>query len=418
MAKPGRSGRCLPVLALVLALTLTLVPPAAAQPVDWSLSGFATLGFAISDSNQTYLRHIDDTGTIKADSLLGAQLDISSTTGWGRIGATVQGLLTAPEDRDDGMAGKLSWAFVSWRPDNDWLIRLGKIRAATLIHTQNMDVGVTYDQLRLPAEFYSLSPVYDMWGGTAMHTWQRSDAEITLEGYVGYSRVYSRYAWSDGSVHYYDHDMILGGVVASYVLPRLTLRASLNLGRLFSPDGSDIYPDGIGSSDIAGETLYFYDGLRHSAGIGAVTVGLDWQIDDGWRLTAEYGARRLDVANGRNSHGAYVTLARRLGAWTPYISLAGLTSDGDILDWYGTIDGSPVPALSGLGSSYHSEVANTLGAYEQASLMLGASYSLSPTTRIKAEWMHTRVGTASSLFDGGFSGGSANVFSLAVAKSF
>ena len=49
-----------------------------------------------------------------------------------------------------------TWAFVSWRPDNDWLLRLGKQRLPLFLNTENRDVGQTYDLLRLPGGVHDL----------------------------------------------------------------------------------------------------------------------------------------------------------------------------------------------------------------------------------------------------------------------
>ena len=37
--------------------------------------------------------------------------------------------------------------------------------------------------------------------------------------------------------------------------------------------------------------------------------------------------------------------------------------------------------------------------YDQHSLAIGTSYSLSPTSKVKAEWMRVRIGKVSSLVD-------------------
>ena len=64
------------VLALVLAF------PLSASAVDMTWSGFGTIGYAQSDQPYNYLRFVDEDGTFKRDSLLGAQLDIKFDQHW------------------------------------------------------------------------------------------------------------------------------------------------------------------------------------------------------------------------------------------------------------------------------------------------------------------------------------------------
>ena len=54
--------------ALLCALTST-----GANAVDFSLSGYGTLGWAQSDAHDAYLRYIDDRGSLERDSVFGAQ---------------------------------------------------------------------------------------------------------------------------------------------------------------------------------------------------------------------------------------------------------------------------------------------------------------------------------------------------------
>jgi hypothetical protein len=66
-----------------LLLALAVAFPLSASAVDMTWSGFGTLGFAQSNQPYPYLRFIDDGGTFKSDSLLGAQLDLKFDQHWG-----------------------------------------------------------------------------------------------------------------------------------------------------------------------------------------------------------------------------------------------------------------------------------------------------------------------------------------------
>ncbi|MBT9520536.1 MAG: hypothetical protein IV101_06545, partial [Dechloromonas sp.] len=120
-----------------------------AQALDLTWSGFGTVGFAQSDKSYKYQRFIDNHGTFKRDTILGGQLDARLSQQWS---ATIQAKLAPSDHNDTDWQTSLAWAFVSWRPSDDWLIRAGKIRLPLMLNTENNDVGATFDFARLPQE--------------------------------------------------------------------------------------------------------------------------------------------------------------------------------------------------------------------------------------------------------------------------
>src|ERR1700682_5644121 len=129
----------------LLYCALSLLGSAGGTAADFKLTGFGTLGYAIGDQDFRYLRYIDDRGTFKADSLLGLQGEAQFNSQWG---ATLQAVASAPRTRDDGVEAKIRGPFFIFRPDNDWLWRVGRLRPPFLINSQNAEVGVTYDEAR------------------------------------------------------------------------------------------------------------------------------------------------------------------------------------------------------------------------------------------------------------------------------
>lgn len=78
---------------------------------------------------------------------------------------------------------------------------------------------------------------------------------------------------------------------------------------------------------------------------------------------------------------AYLSLLKRAGRWTPYLTLSRLHS-ADIPDAHSA-----------------SAVAVSLGAFDQSALAAGASWSLSRSGKLKGEWMRVRIGNGSTLVD-------------------
>src|ERR1700682_769973 len=109
--------------ALLLAVLMNLAPlPVAAvdfsvAAVDFSVSAFGTLGYARSDQPYTYQRFIDKSGTFMRDSLAVVPVDTRVAH---KIRETVQVKMAPDTANDNRYVGTVSWAFLSYRPTNDW----------------------------------------------------------------------------------------------------------------------------------------------------------------------------------------------------------------------------------------------------------------------------------------------------------
>jgi len=153
------------------------------------------------------------------------------------------------------------------------------------------------------------------------------------------------------------------------------------------------------------------------------TLGADWWAGD-WRVTGEYSQRVVEGTTvGAGGKSAYVTLARQIGKWTPYVTYARLLSASDTRGLYQAVNGTPVPLAAQLfppflPANFHRTLADGIVVSDQYSTMLGASYSFSATSKLKLEWMQTHIGLASVLVDGDVHNQSFNVFSLSYSMAF
>jgi hypothetical protein len=145
-------------LAAAAALAATAWP-AAALDLQWS--GFGTLGYAKSNRPFAWQRSITDEGSFERDTVLGGQLDLRLNPEWS---ATVQARLAQDEKKDNAWTPTIAWAFIAWRPDNDWLLRAGKFRVPLFLFSETQDIGTSRDMARLPNDSYTLNPVSDFTG--------------------------------------------------------------------------------------------------------------------------------------------------------------------------------------------------------------------------------------------------------------
>ena len=168
----------------VLFFLVSAALPVAA--IEWSWSGYGTLGYAQSDRGYTFERFTNDQGTLKRDSIFGLQLTADFNPQWG---ATLQTTLAPSVNDDNASEVTLPWAFVSWRPENEWLLRAGKMRMPMYLNSENLSVGASYEFMHLPTEVYSTAPTNDFTGLAFTRTWPGAQGEWSLDGFWGHTRL-------------------------------------------------------------------------------------------------------------------------------------------------------------------------------------------------------------------------------------
>lgn len=401
----------LPVLAVLTA-------PALAVELTWS--GFGTIGFAQSDQSYKYQRFIDNHGTLNRDSILGAQLDARFSQQWS---ATVQGKVGAADHSDDSLEASLAWAFLSWRPSDDWLIRVGKIRLPLMLNAENNDVGATFDFARLPQEVYSISPLNDIVGVGVSKTWFGDSLDWIAEVYGGKVtspwRYYAR-EWMGLDQPYPGSFFVTYNVKSAGLV--LTARSLDNTFRV-GAHRVEISRDGakIGRPIVnVGGFYQFAEGGEEKIIIPLFTVGASALLPADVRMIGEYAWIKLDSSSeGLDRWGAYLSLSKRIGAWTPYVYYAKAKSRDSALAKYQTINNNVVPSPYEGTQKF---MADLIVPYDQSTVALGTTYRLTPSALLKAEWSQTNTGVASSLVDAPSGGDSShqqiNVFSFSYNFTF
>lgn len=396
----------------LLACTLTCQAWAA----DYSISGFGTLGYARSDKPYNYQRFINEGGTLRRDSVAGVQLDARFTE---TVGATVQLLAAPATDSDSKTDASVAWAFVSLRPTNDWLFRAGKQRIPLYLFSQSYSVGVTFPFARLPTEMYSISPSNEFTGLSASKSWEISGGDLTLDGYWGVSDLDVRFWIRDGipmvqspGSQFRKIGVDGGGLAISFRRQDNVLRAGLGKVIVDERHSSNAYPvtypyvslfPGIGyyqvNSSLPGPGIPVID----QYGYRTFTLGADLDIGSGFRAIGEFARSYVsDTLFSTQSTRGYLALLRPINKWTPYISYAFLHSEANVLALQRAVNDTTVPGfIPGAAQINLAQRAgaDSLLAFDQRSLAIGTSYSLSATSKIKAELMHVRIGQVSSLVD-------------------
>ena len=410
--RPMRPSLSLPSLSFALLAPLLASVAAPTHAAEFSASGFGTLGYARSDRAYAYQRFIDDHGTLQRDSVAGLQVDARFDHGFG---ATVQVKAAARADRDTGYEASIAWAFVSYRPSNDWLFRLGKQRIPLYLYSENYDVGATYDFARLPVEMYSISPSNDFVGASFGRTWKTASGEWSLDGYMGESKTHYR-VWLREAAP---------GLTAGAQFGDLTIRG----GGLLLTHRSEMHNLRIGllrvraAAERAFPATYPFVGLAPGLGYYQVdaalpgpgvplndhvdnttlTLGAELSLPRDFRVVGEFARSIVPHDDlGPQGNRGYLAVLRKAGAWTPYASYAFLRSPKRQRDLHGRVNDNLLPDVipgAALINPTQRAGADQLLVYHQHTFALGTSYTISPTSKLKAEIARTRIGDVSALVD-------------------
>lgn len=425
-------------LALSGAIAASLISITAGA-VETSLSGFGTLGYAKSNQSYNFERFINHNGTAARDSIAGVQADIKFTES---VGATIQGKFAPSLKSDAAWDATLSWAFLSWRPANDSLIRLGKQRVPLYLYSESQDVGVTHDFARLPSEMYSISPSTDYVGASLSKTWNPNLGELTLDGYAGNIatdwRVYQRDnvplpppAQPGASFKHISVDS--GGLVLTLLRDEDKYRAGIHKQTTaidpYSPAYLSLEPAtyfGLPAGAVTGSAYTVLPQAQITSVDSQVyTLSAEIHLPQDFRVIGEYGRRKItNGVSGIDTNGGYFALLKNVDAWTPYASYALIKSRADLLSQYQAVNGNTnglnvvvppatpgyaqlVGAAAGINASQRVLADGSLP-YDQYTIALGTSYRLTPKQKVKVEWARTHVGVASSFVDAPANGNVSN----------
>lgn len=396
-----------------MAAALLAAPVARAQEFSWS--AFGTIGYAQSNRDYGYMRNIDSSGSFDTDTVLGAQGDLRLNPQWS---GTVQ-LKLAQSLKSDGRWDLTpAWAFVAWRPQDDWLLRAGKMRAPLYLQSESLDVGVTHDMARLPAEMYTLAPSSDFAGVSLAKTWALGERDLALDLYSGEIGTTARFWLRDGAppqygvgANFVDVKVRSSGLALTLRSPEGVLRGGIHRIAVRRRDGTPIATSYPFVEVAPGIGYYQVDPQLPGPGVpvaGTIknmvyTVGLEQALFPGWRVAAEYARiAQQDTELGSDSHGGYVALLHTMGRLTPYVSWGRLQSSEGTIAWNERLTSNQLPAFIPGADQINAaqRAAGETGyAIDQHSTAVGASYAIDAAQKVKFEWLHTRVGRVSRLVD-------------------
>ena len=329
--------------------------------------------------------------------------------------------LAAPSERADSRWSlRPAWAFLAWRPNDDWLLRAGRMWVPLCLYSEALAIGVAHSMARLPVEMYAIVPTNDFNGGSAGCSRPSAllpDSDLSLEAYAGHMGTAARLWLRDGAppqiaagARDVPVNVNIAGFTATLRNPSTTLRLGFRDARTAQLDGGmpvdyPIVPiaPGLGY-DRVGEQLpdppiETVPSLHNQI----MTLGADHRFGNGWRLTTELARnQQFRTHLGSNTLGGYVALFRDVGAFTPYVSLGRLTTNSTQRDRYRRLTGTVLPGFVPGAAQVHAAQrigAESIYAADPSTLAVGSAWRTPWGGTLKLAYASTHLAEISRLID-------------------
>lgn len=379
-----------------LCLALLLAVPFAANAQDddsmFSFSGFGTVGVVHNSEDQADFAtdfapdgvgH-SDSWSANPDSRLGLQLDARFTE---RFSAVVQVL--SEYDYESSHAPNLTLAHVKYAFSPALSVRVGRLAPPMFMLSDYRKVGYAMPWLRPPVEVYNTAIELD--GGELMYRFNAGASAVTLQLLAGEA--------DEGTMKLDDIVGLVGRVefgnstvFAGYNKAKISLAPNPGLEALLG-----LYQPGF--PELAARFRLADNDVTFSS--------LGYAYDPGtWFLRAEVTRLGTDDGMVAATTNMYASAGRRIGAFTPYLTLGKVELDSP----------SSLGALDPIG------VANSIlasGDSSRNSLSVGTRWDFRENFALKLEASHVRAdagshGGLTNLQPGFVHGGSYNLLSAAV----
>lgn len=347
--------------------------------LDWSLSGFGTVGAAhSSERNADYTSSVlkyDGAGATRdwsphVDSRLGAQLDARLGRRWSAVLQVVseQGL-------DNSYRPRIEWANVKYQATPDLALRLGRIALPMFLTADYRKVGYAYPWVRPPVEGYSALAFTSSDGVDATLRWSAGPVRNASQLFFGRDEV----ALGAG-LEAYGRGIV--GFSNTSDWGALSVRANLIRAEATTNIGDALFR-AFEAAGPAGAAIARRYEIDHKP-LTVASIGMNYDPGS-WFLMAEASRTRTETLLGA-TRSAYASAGLRLGAWTPYLVAARVRATSRTHD-----DGLPA---RGLAPAQAARVAQLNGALnlllatipQQDTLAAGLRWDLAANTALKLQY--------------------------------
>ena len=376
------------LITLLITLLIAPIINAGDQYPDWSISGFGSFGYVLTDTNslgfirdRTQTKSITKSGGVTADSRLGVQLDVDFNQSWH---TTIQWI--ARDHAGDFFEQNLELAFIRWRPYANLDIRAGRLAMDTFLISDYRNVGFAYPWMRPSHDFYANITTYHFDGFDIAKRFSVNSDYLTLKFFAGYGMNHF-----DIGLGLFEMDMPMTGLSLAYESNNWLTKVVYNYQRFATeiPNESltTVMNDSTFNTLLPGLSSLTPHVSLKDTNLHYISLGTRYD-DATWLVHAEISYLDSQTSLIGDVFSGYLSVGRRFSSVTLYSVYGfaqGLHNNVDIPDPI-----VPAPALLGLQSSL--DVAINNNSPKQQSFSLGARWDVYPNIALKTQWVHYWLG--------------------------
>ncbi|MEM9101910.1 MAG: hypothetical protein AAGB12_06270 [Pseudomonadota bacterium] len=302
----------------------------------------------------------------------------------------------------------LTWAYASYRFNDAFTLRAGRLRVPLYMYSDFLDVGYAYPWIRPPAETYAISPFEGIDGVDLIHTSSFGDWYSLIQLYYGNN---NDQRTLDFFNDVFDFDVQgFTGITWTFSNDYLSARVGYHLiGELTATsdsfDGSlQIFNDNLAllqqaaalagegsplqeAAEVYGDVVADLPVEEKSADYMAVGFELDW---NNIVVISEWTSIELDPGLLRDTTTWYATLGYRLGDYLVHYTYERLDTESGFeffTDQLATVDASSLGAdIETLFAATDAGLRQSIGSAERYTHAFGVRYDVSHSAAIKAEF--------------------------------
>ena len=395
----------------VLSLSTALAEETRA--IDYTVSGFGTVGLAHSSerqadfTNSPFLKKtgagFSDDWSVHADSVFGVQVAANINP---QVSAVLQ---VISQQRYDGTyTPEVEWANVKYQFNPDFNVRIGRTAMPSLLVSDYRYVSYSTPWVRAPMDIYGLIPITKNDGADVSYRLHIGGAATTFQASYGQSEIKN----DNGVAPTLIKNAV--GVFNNTEIGHATFHVAYQEADLSFPP---IYPlfDGFrqfGPGGVAIADKYNANDRR----IKLTALGVIYDRDD-WFVMGEW-SQLMSASFIGTQTGWYVSGGYRVARFTPFVTLAQSGKKSNTTD-PGLDPASLPPYLAGSVAVLNAGLSSALQGASGQTLSLGSRWDFTRNTAIKLQYDAVKLNAESSGIlinkqPGYRPGGAYSVFSIAL----
>lgn len=387
-------------LAVLCALSGSMVVQAQGDPEPWLIRGFGTLsatrtndpGTGYVSYPQNTSRATTDEWSVANDTLLGMQLDVRPEQ---RLSATAQ--VIARHRAKDRVEPQLEWGFIKYRHDDHWTVQIGRLLTPVQMDAENRFVGYANTTVRADLSAYSLYPLSNHDGVNITHERMIGDTHVEVLGFAGRAGIELPGDRDGQSVFRLRADLVKG-IRLNVEHGRLAVKASYttfddhvegaptDFFKLLLAQSRSAEANGCSSCQRVTQALQ-----NTLTDIGSTLIDVGFRYDfSPYAVWGEYFSNSARESLRSSYHGVLLGGSITHGKWTPYVTFgsqrlkkvnAHRISDADLLN--PSVSSSLLPA-------FNREPLFPSNSARQ-SWAIGARYDVTHNAALKVEMLQVRL---------------------------